>query len=543
MNIQPQMHQMPIPRYYQREAVDALWHYFDTTSGHPLVAMPTGTGKSLVIGGYIYTSYRAYPGVRALMLTRSQELVKQNFKAINSIDPFAPVGIFSAGLKRKEAHFPITYGNVQSVVNVIEDFGHIDYVIIDEAHLVSPKANTQYQHIYKVLSKRNPFVKFIGFTATKYRMGQGMLTDGGLFTDVCYDLTDLDSFNRLVNEGYLCPLVSKPMHTTYDLSNVRALTDDYNMSQVDEAINTNAITYAACEETVYYGQDRNAWLVFAVSVAHAEAIAECLRGFGIVALALHHKSKDRDAILRDFANGNIQAVVNNNMLTTGFDDPRIDLISCKRPTLSTPLWVQMLGRGTRPHESKDNTLVLDFARNTETLGPINDPVLPEAPGKSKGGGGSPFRTCETCGFYNHTRARFCSNCGEEFPATITYERTASHAPVMITEKPSKIVTHEVNRVMYAKHAPLHKTTPTLRVSYTCGFHMFVEWIPLEHSPPARHKAVKWWNERSKEPPPDTIDAALSLCETLKKPDAIHVDMSNKRKPRIVGANITPVWQE
>lgn len=533
----------PAPRYYQAEAIDALHDYFDRATGNPLVAMPTGTGKSLVIGGYIYSSLQRYTSLRALMLTRSQELVKQNYNAIQAIDPFTPVGIYSAGLKKRETHMPITYGNVQSVVNAIDQFGYIDVVIVDEAHLISPKDGTQFQTVFSELKRVNPLLKVIGFSATIYRRGQGYLTEGDIFTDVAYNITDFDNFNRLVSEGYLAPLVSKPMQTTYDLSGVRIQGEDYHNAQLEHAVNVHAITYGACAETVQYGIDRQSWLVFAVNIQHAEAIAETLRSFGIVAVAVHNKAPDRDKIIEAFKRGEIQCVVNVNILTTGFDHPGIDLIACMRPTTSTVLWVQMLGRGTRPAPNKDNCLVLDFARNTEELGPINDPVIPQPPGKKKSGGGAPFKTCEACGFYNHTRARICEYCHTPFPENITYDKTASHAPVMITERPSNLQRFEVNRVMYAYHKPLNKGTPTLRVNYICGFKMFSKWVPIEHPAPARNLAVRWWKDRSTLPPPDTVNAALALCAQLTEPEAIIVDMSNKKRPEVKSEIFKRVWQQ
>jgi len=70
-------------------------------------------------------------------------------------------------------------------------------------------------------------------------------------------------------------------------------------------------------------------------------------------------------------------MVNVGVLTTGFDFPEIDLIIMLRPTNSPVLWVQMLGRGTRPADGKENCMVLDFAGNTPRLGPINDPMIPK----------------------------------------------------------------------------------------------------------------------------------------------------------------------
>jgi len=72
------------------------------------------------------------------------------------------------------------------------------------------------------LKKVNPYLKVIGFTATQYRMGQGLLTEeGGLFTDVCVDMTTLEAFNWFLAEGYLCPLVPRPTRTELDVEGVR----------------------------------------------------------------------------------------------------------------------------------------------------------------------------------------------------------------------------------------------------------------------------------------------------------------------------------
>ena len=128
--------------------------------------------------------------------------------------------------------------------------------------------------------------------------------------------------------------------------------------------------------------------------------------FGVDCAPVHSKrpADYNDAAIKAFKNNELKAIVNYGKLTTGFDHPQIDLIGMLRPTLSVPLWVQMLGRGTRPAEGKENCLVLDFARNTPRLGPINDPVIPKM---RKGEAGEmPVKICEACGAYNHTKVRF-----------------------------------------------------------------------------------------------------------------------------------------
>ena len=91
-------------RSYQRAAIDALYDYFGGNAGNPLVVMPTGTGKSVVIGGFIREAIAAYADTRVLALTHVKELTSQNFQALLRAWPEAPAGIYSAGLSRRDIH-------------------------------------------------------------------------------------------------------------------------------------------------------------------------------------------------------------------------------------------------------------------------------------------------------------------------------------------------------------------------------------------------------------------------------------------------------
>lgn len=531
----------PSPRWYQAAAIDAFFAYFANNDGNPVFAMPTGTGKSLVIGGCIYSLRLRSPGVRCMMLTHVKELVDQNARALLAIDPFAPIGICSAGLRRKETHMPITYGNVQTVAHCIDDFAPIDFLFIDECHMLSPKESSRYQQVIAKLKERNPNLSVVGFSATIFRLGLGYITDGNVFTDVAYDLTGVEAFNRLVAEGFLAPLIPRPTQTTFDLTNVKLNGGEYVLSQLQEAVDKNDITYAAVEEMISLGSGRAAWLVFATGIEHAQHIVEMLGSRGIEAEAVHSKMKDkeRDEILSAFKRGDLQAVVNNNVLTTGFDYPSIDLIGVLRPTMSAALWVQMLGRGTRPAPGKSNCLVLDFARNTARLGPINDPVIPRKPG-SKKGGVAPVKQCLSCGTYNHTRAPHCINCGEVFTFETKLEAHAGTQELIRGEQP-QFEEFNVDRVLYTKHAKAGKI-PTLRVNYISGLHMFSKWVPLEHPAPACNMARKWWTQRTDAPVPETIDEALRWIARLEKPRSITV-ITNRKHPEIVSETFDRPWNQ
>lgn len=518
-------------RYYQAAAIEAVYQYFRSKTGNPILALPTGTGKSVIVAGFIEGVFSAFQGQRILIATHVKELIEQNHEKLLTLWPTAPAGIYSASVGRKDIA-PITFVGIQSVSKRASEFGKVDLILVDECHTVSDSSNTQYRLFIEALKVINPQLKVIGLTATPYRLGQGMLTDGGIFHDICYDLTERHAFNRLIAEGYLAPLISKQTAIQLDVSTVAKSGGEYVQKELQAAVDKAPITAAALEEALALGHDRNHWLVFAAGVEHAQHISDMLNLMGVPSAVVTGDlpKLERERILREYKAGKYRAVVNNNVLTTGFDFPGIDMIVMLRPTSSPGLWVQMLGRGTRPHESKKNCLVLDFAGNTRRLGPINDPVIPRKRGKG-GGGVAPVRLCPECSTYSHASARVCEQCGYEFPKSIKIEAMASYQSVLADDLP-EIVEFDVTSVTYQRHEKAGKP-PSLRATYLCGLRRFEEWVCLEHPGYAGVKARAWWEERGTTPCPASVTDALTRLHELHAPTKIRVWINTKH-PEIMG---------
>lgn len=524
-------------RWYQEEAVDSIWQYFASgKTGNPIVAMPTGTGKSHVQAGFMQKVLEIYPRQRFLSLTHVKELIKQNSEKLADAWPLAPLGIHSDGLGARDMAQPIIFGGVKSVWNTLkrdpQAFGWRDLVFVDECHLISENAESTYGQTLAALKAINPYLKVIGLTATYWRTGEGELTNGnGLFTDICYDLTTMAAFTRLIAEGHIVPLIPKRTHTELDVSNVGMYKGDFQQGALQAAVNKDEITWQALQELVHYGQTRQSWLVFASGIEHAERVAEMLRYMQVPAAAVHSKSDDRDGIIAAFKRGELRCLVNNNIFTTGQDHPPIDLIGMLRPTQSTGLWVQMLGRGMRPCEEtgKRDCLVLDFARNTIRLGPINDPIIPKRrEGKA---GDMPVKICENCGTYNHTSARFCVSCEAPFATAINITKSAGTEELIKSDLPI-IEYYDVSRVMYYKRNSKNGDIPMLKVDYLCGMRQFSEFVLLQHPGPVKAKARQWWRQRHPIDPPETVDEALHYQAQLKVPRRIAVWV-NKQYPEVV----------
>lgn len=517
-------------RYYQVESEEAIFNYFSAgNTGNPLVCLPTGTGKSYVIAKFIKRVMQTWGNQRILCLTHVKELVANNSATLKAIWPSAPFGIYSAGLNQKDLNWPITFGGVASVVKVIEEFGHVDLILIDEAHLLSAKADSMYGAIIAALKLINPFIKVIGFTATPYRQGMGLLTEGGIFTDIVIDYTSFEKFNRLIADGFLSPPISKRTTTKIDISKVGVTQGDFNLIQLEKVIDVQDTNYLACKEMAEYGYERHSWLVFAAGVTHAMHIADMLQSFGIPSKAVFAKMGDseRDKAIEDFKNGKLRCLVNNNVLTTGFDHPAIDFIGMLRPTMSTGLWVQMLGRGTRPSPEtmKENCLVLDFAGNTLRLGPINDPVIPRKKGQGSPGT-PPIKICDKCGTYNHANARVCQQCGFEFPISIDISKTAGTEELLRTDMP-ELEWFDVTRMVYNAFTS-HKGDNYLKATYVCGRKAFNELLGLEKGGYAAKRARDWWKARmGVEEAPPSVGEALKWSSRLMVPKRIQVHVNKK----------------
>lgn len=573
-------------RSYQTEAVSSLWTYFEThSSGNPLVAMPTGTGKSVVIARFLQSVFSRFPNQKVLVLTHVKELIQQNYEKLMTAWPFAPAGIYSAGLNQKVHNKPITFGGIASVAKKWALFGHVDLVLIDEAHLVSPTEATMYQTFLAGLLSINPYLRIVGFTATPWRLGHGKLTDpvvrekrvdrGGvsaleiveepsLFTDVCFDITGIEAFNRLIAEGFLIPLISRPTKTQLDVAGVHMRGGEFIEKELQTAVDKDEITEACLREAMEYGHNRKKWLIFAAGTDHADHICDMLNRLGIPTGCVHSKREGRDQTIKDFKAGKLRAVVNNNVLTTGFDDPEIDLIICLRPTASAVLWVQMLGRGTRPFWAlgpdgkpdprydlndiggrlasieaggKLNCLVLDYAANAKRLGPINDPVTPRRKGQGKGE--APIKECPKCHNDVHASLRFCNaiidfdtnqKCDHEFVFESKLMQSASSTELVKGDLPV-VKVFRVEHITVSEHEKMG-APPMMKVSYYCGFQKFDDYVCVEHTNFAARKARQWWTQRCDLPFPTTTADAIAVAGMIKPATHLRVWI-NKKYPEIL----------
>ncbi len=501
-------------RPYQREAIASIHEYWNGGGGNPLVEMATGTGKSLVIAELTRRLLADYPSIRAIMLVHSRELVEQNFRAMLKLWPDAPIGIYSAGLGRRDTHHRITFASVQSVFRRARALGQRDLVLIDESHLVPTDGDGMYRTLLEGLRTVTPDLRVAGFTATPYRLGSGRLDDGEgrLFDRTVYSYGIADG----IRDGYLSSLISKASINEVDVSEVARRGGEFVPGSLSTA--ADKIIGQAVAEMVRIGENRRSWLAFCAGVRNAEKTRDAIRAHGVSCEMVTGETPlgERDRIIRDFRNGQIRCLTNAQVLTTGFDVPQIDMIAMLRPTLSVSLYVQLVGRGTRIADGKNDCLILDFAGNVRRHGPVDAvSVMPKSDKKDGDQGKVDVNSvrakeCPDCQSLMAINAASCRVCGHLWPREEKSRHEATADATVGILSTEAVPPQQIPVVDWqAKRHEKIGSPDSLRVTFMAGLSQVSEWVTVEHAGNPRQKAQQWWIRHGGQPPfPRTVDQAL-----------------------------------
>jgi len=510
-------------RPYQEDALRALFAFWRNGGGNPLIAMTTGTGKSVVIAFLIKQLLTDYPNMRVLITAPNRELIDQDIKELRKVWPDAPIGINCDGLGSRDTDTQILFVSINSIYRNPQAVGRRDLVIIDEAHFIPHHDQGMYRITLDALRELVPDLRVAGLTATPYRLDSGHLCegDGHIFDSVVYEY----GIGQGIRDDVLAPLSSKATIATIDVSGVGKRGGEFIADQLEAAAIKDGVVERACDEIATYLGQRRAWLVYCVGVAHATMVRDALRARGVDCEMVLGETPDdqRDRIIEDFRAGRLTALVSVMVLSYGFNVPHVDLIAMLRPTCSAGLYVQQVGRGTRKADGKQNCLVLDFAGNVRRFGPVDD-VRIKIKNNSKDGE-APTKVCPSCREIVMLGVSECPHCGFTFPRReIKHEARADTVEILSSQR-QRSDWLEVDGVQYVLHA---KDTPSLRVIYLCGFESYSEWVCLQHFGWPRTFAEKWWHQMSGgEPPPGTVNEALARQDELLPVTHIQVAPSGK----------------
>jgi superfamily II DNA or RNA helicase len=257
--------------------------------------------------------------------------------------------------------------------------------------------------------------KHVGLSATPQRLdGKGL--------DDCYrSMVVGPSVSWLIQNKYLVPYRAFAPNTP-DMTGVHTRMGDYNKAEVEGLMDRPTITGDAIREYSKRALGRRA-VVFCISIAHSQHVAESFRAAGIIAVHLDGNTPkpERKSVIAAFKRNEIQVLCNVDLFGEGFDLPALEVCIMLRPTESLALYLQQVGRALRTSEGKTHALILDHAGNVMRHGLPDDDREWSLEGRKKadrepGEREEPIKQCEKC-FHVHAPAPKCPNCGFVYEVT------------------------------------------------------------------------------------------------------------------------------
>ena len=358
-------------RPYQQDAVDkvlAAWQQNQHLDA--LVCLATGLGKTEV-GIEIINALPA--GLRTLCLVHRRNLVLQmaNRMKLRHACWEPEIGLLMGG--QADLDRRITVGTIQSLagsrrqplarLEPLLAAGPIDLLVIDECHHA---VSASYIAALAALRERNPALRHLGLTATPSFQGKANLSK-------IYHLMEYKSVRWGVENGFLVPPVGLKVVTDIDLSQVRQSDGDFEDAALGKVLNTPGFNRLAAK--IYQDYLRGVrTLVFCATVAHAQAVRDEFRAAHIPTEMIVASTPDdeRQAIVGTFVAGEIQVLVNVGVLAEGSDIPAAEGLLNLRPTRSSVLYTQIVGRVLRLAPGKTRATVVDFTASGQTLYTLDD---------------------------------------------------------------------------------------------------------------------------------------------------------------------------
>ena len=353
-------------RDYQEECLENIFKEAEAGIRRQLITLPTGSGKTILMSALAKEFNR-----KTLILAHREELITQTLDKLKLFWPDAKVGICKA--ERDEIQEQIVIGSVQTCsrphrLERLKEQG-FELLMIDEAH--HSIANS-YQSI---ISERGFFDDnngiLVGVTATPK---DGL---GNIFEKITFSR----SISTMIKSGYLSPVVGRKILTNFSFEKIRTINGDFSLEDLSEAVNTSERNNFIVEKFKTYAPNRKG-IAFCVDVQHCKDLASAFKSSGINAIAVYGEMNidERKIALDGLKSGEFQIVTSCGILTEGFDEPSIDVVLMARPTKSSGLYIQCIGRGLRKHPGKEDCLVLDFTDRGHNLDSVMilSKTMPEA---------------------------------------------------------------------------------------------------------------------------------------------------------------------
>jgi len=347
-------------RDYQKECLESILVRYRAGVRRQLTCLPTGSGKTV-----IFAEFPRYFKMKKqmLVLAHRKELLDQACDKIRRANQSLCVSVDQAG-RSADADCDVVVASVPTLGRTGSkrlqrlDPDRFFLIVIDEAHHATADTYRRVLDYFGVFAPETRKL-LVGFTATPKR-GDGLGLDA-VFEEIVFS----KSLPEMIKTGFLSPVAGYRVETEIDLSRVKTRMGDFVASQLSRAVNVVERNDMIVKVFRSHLEGKKT-LCFCVDVAHAHSLAAAFNQQGIAAAAV---SGDMDPsarakALEDFHSGRIQLLTNCMVLTEGYDEPTVEGIILARPTKSSLLYTQMIGRGTRLFPGKENVTIVDIVDAT-----------------------------------------------------------------------------------------------------------------------------------------------------------------------------------
>jgi superfamily II DNA or RNA helicase len=383
-------------RDYQQQAISDLRSAMQQGARAPLLCLPTGGGKTIILASI--AAQAAAKGRQVLILVHRRELIHQTASKLQwaGLDH----GIIAAG--HPASNHAVQVASVQTLVRRLSRMAwQPSLVIIDEAHHAAAGS-------WRLILEHWPDAYRLGVTATPCRL------DGRGLSEAFDRLVMGPSVADLVFWRFLSPARIYAPPVVADLSGIRRRAGDYANDQAAAAMDRPTVTGDAIAHYQRLAAGQQA-IAFCCNVAHAVSVCDAFKTAGISAALLLGNTADRDQVVAQYSAGVVRVLVTVDVVSEGFDVPAASCAILLRPTQSLGLYLQQVGRVLRPAPGKDAALILDHVGNVPRHGFPDDArewSLSEGVVRRSGAAAPSVRTCSEC-YAAFKPAPICPVCGAQ----------------------------------------------------------------------------------------------------------------------------------
>lgn len=360
----------------QKEPISKATAFFNEKRPAPsLIVLPTAWGKS-ILTAFVANEIED----KLLVIQPSKELLEQNYKKYVSLcgDFGAQAGVYSASFGRKDIN-KITYATIGSIKKIGKTFKQLGFkkMLIDEAHLYPREADS----MLGTFLEDSEISHVLGITATPIKLQANTGLDGERFSKLVMltsrskkgnffkDIVHVSQVQEMIELGFWSKLVYKT--SGFDSSQLvyNSSKSEFTEDSMQRAFAANDI-HKQIKQELDVNSDRKHILAFVPSIDEAIQFAQEYPNSAAIYSGMHDSERER--VISEFRKGNIRVIFNVRVLSTGFDYTKIDCIILGISTASIALYYQILGRGTRIDDEKENCLISDLAGNVDRFGKVED---------------------------------------------------------------------------------------------------------------------------------------------------------------------------